>query len=143
MPDRPRSYWRIIFLCLLVLVTWLTLTPSTDDLDGGMDIMRWISSMLVGTPEWGDKIAHLLAYAALGGSAAASEWGRARVRMTLALGLAIYGFGLEALQGLGQVREMSLHDGVANALGAIVGTVSYPLARMTLSKIKLGGIFEP
>ncbi|WP_375202300.1 VanZ family protein [Hyphococcus sp.] len=112
---------RILFALLFSLVTYLTLTPNPEDTKAGFAFTRWISTTLFGNPALADKVAHFLAYAALG---AAAVWAHLTVfskRRGSALALAAYGVLLEWLQGLGGVRSPELADAVANGLGALSG----------------------
>ena len=116
---------RALFVFLLVVVTWLTLTPNPDDTESGMAITRWIAERLFGEGAYADKVAHFVAYGALGASAALARLriaGRAAPAIIL---LAAYGAVLEGVQGLGGVRDPELADAMANAAGALAG---YPAA---------------
>ncbi len=112
---------RILFALLFTLVTYLTLTPNPDDVKAGFAFTRWISTTLFGDPKLADKVAHFLAYSALG---AAAVWAHLTIfskRRGSALALAAYGVLLEWLQGVGGVRSPELADAVANGLGALSG----------------------
>lgn len=112
---------RILFGFLLVLVTFLTLTPNPEDTEPGFALTRWIAGFLLGDSAFADKIAHFLAYAALGATA---FWARLTLfsrRFCAAIALALYGVALEGLQGLGGVRSPELGDALANGLGALGG----------------------
>lgn len=116
---------RIVFAALFAAVTYLTVTPNPENVEGGMDIARWIAAMLFGDAHYGDKVAHFLAYGALGASAALAQLrigGRAAL---MVIALALYGASLEGVQALGAVRSPELLDALANSLGALV---SYPAA---------------
>ncbi|MEO1137581.1 MAG: VanZ family protein [Pseudomonadota bacterium] len=118
-PNLPWS--RILFGFLLALVTFLTLTPNPDDTEPGFALTRWIADLLLGNSAFADKIAHFLAYAALGATA---YWAKLTVfsrRIGAAFALALYGVVLEGLQGLGGVRSPELGDALANAFGALGG----------------------
>lgn len=120
--------WRALFAVLFVVVTYLTLTPDPGDTSGQMSIARWISGFLFGTVALGDKVAHVLAYAALGAAAMSARiflFGRMTVTL---LSLAAYGVLLEALQGLGGVRSADALDALANASGAVAGIGAYKAA---------------
>ncbi len=111
--------WQAIFALLVVFVTWQTLTPDADDTEQGIAIARWLAALIFRAPEHADKIAHFLAYAALGGSAALGELRVIGLRSPVIAMLATYGLALEGLQGLGGVRAPEIADGGANALGVI------------------------
>ena len=112
---------RGLFVALVLIVTWLTLTPSPENAESGFALARWAATLLFGDAGLTDKVAHFMAYGALG---ACAFW----ARLTLAgrlwaapLALAVYGAALEGAQGLGGVRSPELADAIANALGALAG----------------------
>jgi len=115
-------FWaRMLFAVLFFIVTFLTLTPNPEDADAGFAVTRWIASLILGNPELADKVAHFLAYGALGASA---HWAQIFVfgrRWSAPVMLAVYGVLLEGLQGIGGVRAPELADAAANSLGAIAG----------------------
>lgn len=111
--------WRFAFVALALFVTWQTLTPDPEDTDGGMAIARWIAEMIFHSADMGDKVAHFMAYAALGGSAAFGHFRVLGLRAPVVAGIAVYGMALEGLQGLGGVRDPEIADAMANALGVI------------------------
>lgn len=116
---------RAAFIVLLLAVTYLTVTPNPENVEGGMDFARWVSAMLFGDAGYGDKIGHFLAYGALGAAAAFAQiriGGRAGLTVAA---LMIYGASLEGVQAIGAVRSPELLDAFANSLGALV---SYPAA---------------
>ena len=116
---------RIGFVLLFLVVTYLTLTPNPEDTEGGLAFTRWIAQALFGDEAFGDKVAHFIAYAALGGAAVIAEL-RIFGRMTVTiLALAAYGLLLEGAQGLMGVRTPDLSDALANAIGALSG---FPIA---------------
>ncbi len=112
-------WWRIAFAALAIFVTWQTLTPDPDDTEGGMALARWIAEMLFRSAEMGDKVAHFIAYAALGSSAAFGQFRMLGKRAPVIAGIAVYGMALEGLQGLGGVRDPEIADAAANALGVL------------------------
>ncbi|WDI30070.1 VanZ family protein [Hyphococcus flavus] len=118
----PSLLWpRIVFGVLMVVVTFLTLTPNPVESEPGFALTRWISSLLLGDAENADKIGHFLAYAVLGVTA---FWARLAIfskRWSVVIALAFYGAALEGLQGLGGVRSPELADAFANSLGAVSG----------------------
>lgn len=117
----PSILWaRIIFGALIVFVTYQTLIANAEP-GGGLAIARWISEVLLSGFVSHDKVAHFLAYAALGAVAffaQANVFGK--VWLT-PLWLAVYGGLLEILQGIGGVRMAEFNDELANALGAAAG----------------------
>lgn len=112
-------WWRLAFVALMLFVTWQTLTPDPDDTEGGMALARWIAEAILGSADLGDKVAHFMAYAALGGSAAFGQFRMLGQRAPIIAGIAIYGVALEGLQGLGGVREPEIADAMANVFGVI------------------------
>lgn len=124
--------WRIAFGALAFFVTWQTLTPDPDETQGGMEIARIIAEMIFRSPEMSDKVAHFLAYAALGGSAALGQFRMLGLRAPVIAAIAVYGMALEGLQGLGGVRAPEVADATANALGVIAAFACVgALERMT------------
>ena len=117
----PLLLARGLFLVLLSIVTWLTVTPNPDDTQTGFALMRWVSELLLGNAELNDKVAHFAAYGALGVSAFFANIRLLGRQIWTVIALAIYGAFLEVLQGLGGVRQPEIADAVANMLGAISG----------------------
>jgi len=120
-----RRFWRGVFFILFVLVTWLTLTPNPDETKPSLAIARIIAEILFHDQSLSDKVAHFLAYSALGGSAAFAGLSLGGRRVYIIAALAAYGATLEYLQGLGGVRSAEFADAIANSLGAIF---SFPAA---------------
>ncbi len=112
-------WWRVAFFALALFVTWQTLTPDPDDTEGGMAIARIIAELIFDSPELADKVAHFMAYAALGGASALSQFRMLGLRSPVIAAIAVYGMALEGLQGLGGVRAPEIADATANALGVI------------------------
>lgn len=112
-------WWRIAFGALALFVTWQTLTPDPEDTESGMALARIIAALIFHAPEMGDKVAHFLAYAALGGCAALGQLRLLGLRAPVIAAIAVYGMTLEGLQGLGGVRESEVADAAANALGVL------------------------
>jgi VanZ family protein len=132
---RAVRLWRIAFSALAILVTWQTLTPDPDETEGGMAIARIIAVLLFHAPEMGDKVAHFLAYAALGATAALGQIRMLALRAPIIAAIAVYGMALEGLQGLGGVREPELADATANALGVIAAFAGVGLfERLTMRR---------
>jgi hypothetical protein len=112
---------RILFVLLFALVTYLTLTPNPEDAKAGFAFTRWLAIKVFGDPALADKVAHFLAYGALGAMAAWAHLALFSKRRITAVALALYGVALEGLQGLGGVRTPELADAAANGLGALAG----------------------
>lgn len=118
-----RRWARILFFTLLVIVTFLTLTPNPDDTEAGFAFTRILASALLGDAALADKIAHFLAYGSLGVSAFWAQIVLFAKRWGIVVALPIYGIALEGLQGLGGLRSPELADAVANGLGAVCGFI--------------------
>lgn len=112
---------RIVFVCLLGFITYLTVTPNPDDTDAGFAFTRWIADVVFGSALLGDKVAHFVAYSGLGLSAFSAKILTNRNVFVVPLGLALYGAALEGVQALGGVRSPELGDAIANSAGAIAG----------------------
>ena len=119
-----KRFWRTMFAVLIVIVTYASLTPDTENLDQGGGFVKWLASILLGSDEHSDKIGHFLAYAALGFCVLP---GRLALLGQLALtffALFVYGCLMEGLQGFSVERQMSTLDAVANTTGLIAGGVA-------------------
>ncbi|MAW82051.1 MAG: hypothetical protein CMI63_17580 [Parvularcula sp.] len=127
---------RVLFGLLFALVTYLTLTPNPDDVEPGFAVTRWISSLLFGDPKLADKVAHFLAYAALGAMAVWAHLTLFNKRRGAALALALYGVFLEWLQGVGGVRSPELADAVANGLGALSGAAGAVILNHLIRRVR-------
>jgi hypothetical protein len=112
---------RWLFVLLLGAVTFLTVTPAPEQAKVGFDLSDWIARILFGDAKFGDKVAHVAAYAALGATAAAGEIRIAGRAIGTLVALAAYGALLEGVQGLGGVRSADVADGLANLVGAVSG----------------------
>lgn len=126
-----RRFSRIQFAAILLLVTYLTLTPNPDETAPGLAFTRWLATMFFGDGAAGDKIAHFLAYAALGASAALAQIRIGGRAVGAVAALAAYGAALEGAQGFGGARQPELADAIANGLGAAAG---FPLAAVVLAR---------
>ena len=85
--------------------------------------MRWrdgLRCLCLGDSGLADKVAHFMAYGALGASAYWAQLSLFKTRWALPALLAAYGAALEGLQGLGGVRSPELADAIANFLGVVV-----------------------
>jgi VanZ family protein len=76
----------------------------------------------------GDKVEHLLAYAALGLLGAATAHSRAETRQTI-FGLVAFGATLELLQAFSPGRSPELADALLNTAGACLGGGAITLLR--------------
>lgn len=115
------KFWRGVFVLLLVIVTWQTLTPDPEETESGLAIARFLAELLFHDEKFGDKVAHFLAYASLGGSAAFAGLRVAGRQSLMVVLLAAYGGVLELIQGLGGVRVAEFADAISNSSGAIAG----------------------
>lgn len=123
------GFARAQFAVLFLLVTYLTVTPNPDETELGMELTRWLAALIFGDSALADKIAHFLAYAALGASAALARIRIGGRAFTVVAGLALYGAALEGVQGLGGARDPELADALANSLGAAAG---FPAAAVVM-----------
>ncbi len=114
-----RKAWRGVFALLFIVVTFLTLTPNPEDTQSGLAIARFLAQLIFHDAAFGDKVAHFLAYAALGGAATFADMRIRERRAATIVILAAYGAILEFLQGFGGVREAELADALANSMGAL------------------------
>ena len=114
-----RQFWLLVFSFLFALVTYLTVTPNPDDTKEGMAFTRWLSTLLFGNGVFGDKIAHFLAYGALGFSALLARISLFGERYWTLAALAAYGALLEGVQGAMGVRSPEVVDAISNAAGAL------------------------
>lgn len=111
---------RVLFIGLLVIVTYLTVAPNPETAEPGFLATRIIASFLFGDAAYADKVGHFVAYGALGAAARFSlrpgvQW------WPVALGLAAYGMSLEGVQYFLDARSAEIWDALANALGAVAG----------------------
>lgn len=123
------EFWRINAVVLAVLVAIVSLVPNPEDMGPGLDWSAWIASLIWGDPTDGDKVAHFMAYTALGFF---SGLGFVKNRSTLApvqLGIILYGAGIEVAQTFTHQRTGDLLDLAANGLGATSGVLLSFLAR--------------
>ncbi len=129
-------FWaRGLFAALFILVTYLTLTPNPEDTDAGFALARWVAVFVLGDSGLADKVAHFMAYGALGAAAFLARFDLFRTRWALPLALAGYGAALEGMQGLGGVRSPELADAVANFLGVVTAYAGATLlAKFTKEK---------
>ncbi|HEY9106346.1 MAG TPA: VanZ family protein [Roseateles sp.] len=113
-PER-RVQWRALLALLLVVITWLALSPAppkTVDLG------------------W-DKANHVLAFASLAFSAVWALWQRPRQWIWLVLALLAYGVFIEIAQSFLPPRSADWHDVVADGVGIALGLLAaWPVARL-------------
>ena len=126
---------RALFVLLLAVVTFLTVTPNPDDTEPGLAFTKWLASLFFGDSQYGDKVAHFLAYASLGASGALAQLKIAGRAAWFVLVLAVYGAVLEGVQGLGGVRDPELADAAANSAGALAG---YAVTCLLLRALRKG-----
>lgn len=110
---------RVLFVLLLAMVTYLTVTPNPEDTKQGMAITRWLSSLIFGDVLFADKIAHFAAYGVLSFSGLAAGISLFGKKLWTVCALALYGAALEGVQGVMGVRSPEVLDALCNAAGAI------------------------
>ncbi len=132
-----RIFWaRGLFVVLLGVVTYLTVTPNPDEAEKGFAAARFIAALLFGDPLLGDKVAHFAGYGALGASA---FWAGITIftrRRWTPLVLGVYGALLEGVQGFGGVRSPELADALANAFGAFSGFAGAVVLSIIIARVK-------
>ncbi|MBI1393622.1 MAG: hypothetical protein GC152_12850 [Alphaproteobacteria bacterium] len=124
--------FRALFVAALAFVTYGTLNPDPGDV-AGMSLADFIASRILGEPALADKVGHFMAYATLSGL---MVMGRAAPAGSITLGataLAVYGFGLEGLQGFFPDRQSDWRDGLANAAGVAFALPPGMLVRSALA----------
>jgi len=104
-----RRAWRAVGVALILLVIWLSLTPTPIEIP----------------VEQGDKLGHLTAYGTL------MFWfaqlhGQPRARLMYVLGFVALGISLEFAQGQTDYRVFEVADMVANAVGVLLGLIIAP-----------------
>jgi len=121
MPELLLRVSRILLAITLISITLLSLSPSAPSTPGGQD-----------------KVAHLLAYAALAFllvlSTRRSPNRVARVLSYLAVTIC-YGIVVEIVQQF-TGRELDVADMAANALGAVIGTLVGLATRRIISRTR-------
>lgn len=116
-----KTTFRILFVIAFAAVTVISLIPNPADAPSGGAIARWLSLLFLGGEQHADKVNHFVAYAALGGLGALSQWPVRRVAVLGPLGLALWGVVMEGGQGFLAARQTDGVDAVANASGAALG----------------------
>ncbi|GAB4521712.1 MAG: hypothetical protein Kow00133_08860 [Amphiplicatus sp.] len=130
---------RAAFALLLVLATWLSVSPSLAPADSGFGVVRWLARLLFGDEGLADKIGHFLVYGALGATAALGRLALGGRLIFTVLALTAYGVLLEGAQGLlTQTRAPELLDALANGAGAGCGAFLGALARMAAERRRAG-----
>jgi VanZ family protein len=109
IPTRLACIWKVIGWMLVILVVYLSLTPSPVEFP----------------VEEGDRYEHALAYATLMFWFAHLHDGF-RARVGLALGLIALGVGLEFVQRMTGYRSFQLADMLADAVGVGIGWLVAP-----------------
>jgi hypothetical protein len=117
----PKKFWRGVFALLAAFIAWQTLTPEPEEAKSGLAFARFLAEFLFHDAAYSDKVAHFLAYAALGATAGLGDLRLGGRRRLTVMALALFGVALEFLQGLGGVRVAELADALANAGGAFAG----------------------
>ena len=108
-PKTLRRVWRAIGVLLILLVIWLSLTPSPIEIPVTQ----------------GDKLGHLTAYGTL--MFWFSQLHRAsHTRLIYVMGFVALGVGLELMQGETDYRVFEIADMVANATGVLLGLIIAP-----------------
>ncbi len=115
------QFARINAVTIAVLIAFVSLTPSPDDLAPANDWSRWVAEWVLGDPMKGDKVSHFLAYAALG-CFSGLGWNRPYGRGFIA-GAIVFGYSgaMEILQGFVATRTSDPADMMANGLGILLG----------------------
>jgi VanZ family protein len=107
---------RALFWALMAMSAYFAFAPASPEPAG----------------QWGDKLAHLLAFAALALSAAHAY---AATRMAITAGLLCgWGATIEAIQALLPTRSAELGDLLADALGIAAGLAGAAAARRWLGR---------
>lgn len=104
-PLRHLTYWRLLGRLLVVAMLMLALLPAPQ---------------VVGAVPFGDKIGHVLGFAALM-LWYAQIYGGARERLRCVLACVAFGLTIEVLQALTPYRSAEFADLAADALGAVLG----------------------
>lgn len=118
-----------IALAVFIAVVSLADDPAPATGSGGL-LADWVSGLLFGTPDYGDKVAHFAAYAALS-LVTSLAFGRHREPAALVLlALLVFGGALELLQAAGGVRTGDWLDLLANTLGIMAGGAAGAAARL-------------
>ena len=118
-----------IALGVFVVVVSLVDDPSGATGSGGL-VADWISRLVFGTPEHGDKVAHLAAYAALSLLTVVAFGRHRRSAGAVLIVLLALGGALELAQAAGGVRTGDWLDMLANGLGVVVGGALGAAARL-------------
>ncbi|MCE4554673.1 VanZ family protein [Roseateles cellulosilyticus] len=110
-----RPLWRALLALLLLVITWLALTPAPPKVAD----LGW------------DKANHLSAFAALTFCTVWAFWPQPRQWLWVALAMLAYGIGIEIAQSFLPPREADWHDVVADSVGIALGLLTaWPIARV-------------
>lgn len=113
---------RTISIVLIVFVAVVSLVDDPSDVTGGGGALAdWVSTVLFGTPFYGDKVAHFGAYAVLSFVTVIAFGRHRRSAASVLFGLLVFGGSLELLQAAGGVRTGDVLDLLANTLGIMAG----------------------
>ena len=125
-----------IALGVFVAVVSLVDDPSAATGSGGL-VADWVSRLLFGTPDYGDKVAHFAAYAALS-LVTVLAFGRHRRSAAIVLVLLVlFGGALELAQAAGGVRTGDWLDVLANTLGTVAGGALGATARVIVRRLEI------
>lgn len=114
-PER-RPLWRALLALLLVVITWLALTPQPP------------SGMSLG---W-DKANHAAAFGSLAFCTVWAKWQQPRQWVWVVLWLLAYGIGIEIAQSFIPPREADVHDVMADSVGIALGLLAaWPIAHLS------------
>ena len=131
------QFWRINAVIIAVLVAVVSLTPDTDALASTISFTAWLAKFLLGDPTSSDKIAHFLAYGALGFFTTLGFAPRKSRLLTVAAGIIVYGASLEVLQAMGGHRTGDIYDLLANSLGATCGIIGALICRVLIEQFSI------
>ena len=130
-----RLFFKILFFILLIIVTFLSLTPSQIEGEQGIELTRFLAKFFLGNEAYSDKIGHFLAYGALGFSVSAAMFFPLKKLWVPMLGLSFYGFLLEFIQFLGGTRYGEFLDALSNMLGIVAGITGFLLLAFVTKKM--------
>lgn len=131
------EFWRINAVVIAVLVAILSLTPDPNDLGHAASWTEWLARLILGDPTSADKIAHFLAYGALGFFVTLGWLSTKRTLLWIVVGLIGYGAALEVLQAVGGSRTGDIFDLLANTIGAASGVIGAIIAQWLVARTGL------
>lgn len=118
------AFFRVVSVAIAVAIVCLSLAPEVETPPEAMDLFSIIARAIFGTAEESDKVAHFVAYAALGFSSAIG-WGRSLVAYAfIAASLIVGGTVMEIIQGLIGYRQADALDFAANTFGVFFGLLA-------------------